>query len=140
MNIEKLMKNATFTIEPVIDVFVCDTNECRITIDVTDKELSPNSGDLNFAAIVNIEIDVDDRKLLLEQLKKEVSANTLKFAPYAETALLEKFNQDDSQLDADLELNHQEEFESPYSIEVNEQLTSLVVEMFNQNKFEITYI
>ena len=89
---------------------------------------------------MNIEIDVDDRKLLLEQLKKEVSANTLKFAPYAETALLEKFNQDDSQLDADLELNHQEEFESPYSIEVNEQLTSLVVEMFNQNKFEITYI
>lgn len=142
MNISQLIQDSAFNVEPVIDVFLCDVNECRLTIDVIHPALSPVIGDLSFAAIVNvdIDIDIDDRKLLLEELKSHVNSNVLKFCPHAETELSERFNSADSGLDADLALNHQEEFESPYSEEVNMQLTQKIIELFDQNKFEITYI
>lgn len=140
MNINQLIQDSTLNVEPVIDVFLCDVNECRLTIDVIHPTISPAIGDLSFTAIVNLDLDIDDRKLLLEELKKHVNSNVLKFCPHAETELSERFNTADSGLDADLALNHQEEFESPYSEEVNMQLTQKIIELFDQNKFEITYI
>ena len=140
MNISQLIQDSAFNVEPVIDVFFFYVNECRLTIDVIHPALSPVIGALSFAAIVNVDIDIDDRKLLLEELKSHVNSNVLKFCPHAETELSERFNSADSGLDADLALNHQEEFESPYSEEVNMQLTQIFIELFDQNKFEITYI
>ena len=140
MNINQLLHNAQLNTDSSIEVFVCDMNECRFTIDVINQSIAPNQGDLHFSAIVNMELDVDDRKLLLQQLKQHVAENTLAFVPHVENELLEKFIASDSCLDQSLCFGHQEEFSSPYSVEVNERLTKEIQNLFDSNDFEITYI
>lgn len=137
LNLNQIIEQSTLEIETVISVFVCDMNECRISIDVINNNLGLKFDDFYFVALINIDIGISDRIDILSELKKYVNYNTLEFAPHPSSDLPESTY---ALLEEPLCLGHQEEFISPYPKDANELLTNIIKKGFDDHNFDITFI
>lgn len=138
MNILELISQATLIADAKIDVYSSEVNECMITIDLIHEKIAPVAGTLGFQSLVEIPLDVGDKRLLMQAIKDHVFSNMIGFTPYASDELKEQYRQ--GKIKKDWFLTLTDTHETPYSVEVNQLLNKCILKKLEENFFEITFV